>query len=46
MSRCTRSSLRCDDGSPIVDNTYDLPVAHERRQVIVTSLGSVHTYKG
>lgn len=30
----SRSSLRCDDGSPIVDNTYDLPVAHERRQVM------------
>ena len=28
---CARSSLYCDDGSPIVDNTLDLPVAHERR---------------
>ena len=28
---CARSSLYCDDGSPIIDNTFDLPVAHERR---------------
>jgi hypothetical protein len=34
MSRWKRSSLRCDDGSPIVNNTYDLPVAHERRHVM------------
>lgn len=36
MSRCSRSSLHCDDGSPIVDNTYDLPVAHERRQMMLS----------